>query len=68
VTLSGGGIGFLSPRNFAVDDILKLKIILQPILEQYPIVDSNPFPSLVRQAFGRFGRWWQHGCTHLTFL
>jgi c-di-GMP-binding flagellar brake protein YcgR len=30
VTLSGGGIGFLSPRNFAVDDILKLKIILPP--------------------------------------
>lgn len=30
VTLSGGGIGFLSPRNFAVDDFLKLKIILPP--------------------------------------
>ena len=30
VTLSGGGIGFLSPRKFAVDDLLKLKIILPP--------------------------------------
>ena len=30
VTLSGGGIGFLSPRQFAVDDQLKLKIILPP--------------------------------------
>jgi hypothetical protein len=30
VTLSGGGIGFLSPREFAVDDILRLKIILPP--------------------------------------
>lgn len=30
VTLSGGGIGFLSPQKFAVDDLLKLKIILPP--------------------------------------
>ena len=30
VTLSGGGIGFFSPRNFSVDDILKLKIVLPP--------------------------------------
>jgi hypothetical protein len=30
VTLSGGGVGFLSPREFAVDDILRLKIILPP--------------------------------------
>lgn len=30
VTLSGGGIGFLSPRQFAVDDTLRLKIILSP--------------------------------------
>ena len=30
VTLSGGGIGFLSPRKFAVDDILRLKVILPP--------------------------------------
>jgi hypothetical protein len=30
VTLSGGGIGFLSPQNFAIDDMLKLKIILPP--------------------------------------
>ena len=30
VTLSGGGIGFLSPRQFAVDDTLSLKIILSP--------------------------------------
>ena len=30
VTLSGGGIGFLSPRNFSVDDTLRLKIILSP--------------------------------------
>ena len=30
VTLSGGGIGFLSPRKFAVDDLLRLKIILPP--------------------------------------
>lgn len=30
VTLSGGGIGFLSPQNFAVDDMLQLKIILSP--------------------------------------
>ena len=30
VTLSGGGIGFLSPRNFAVDDRLSLKVILSP--------------------------------------
>ena len=30
VTLSGGGIGFLSPRHFAVDDTLRLKIILSP--------------------------------------
>jgi hypothetical protein len=30
VTLSGGGIGFLSPRHFAVDDTLKLKIVLSP--------------------------------------
>ena len=32
VTLSGGGIGFLSPRYFAVDDTLKLKIILPPFI------------------------------------
>ena len=32
VTLSGGGIGFLSPRQFAVDDQLKLKIILPPFI------------------------------------
>jgi hypothetical protein len=30
VTLSGGGIGFLSQRKFAVDDLLRLKIILPP--------------------------------------
>lgn len=30
VTLSGGGIGFFSPRHFAVDDTLWLKIILSP--------------------------------------
>jgi PilZ domain len=30
VTLSGGGIGFLSPRPFAVDDMLALKIVLSP--------------------------------------
>lgn len=30
VTLSGGGIGFFSTRKFAVDDMLKLKIILPP--------------------------------------
>ncbi|HSL04187.1 MAG TPA: PilZ domain-containing protein [Nitrospiraceae bacterium] len=30
VTLSGGGIGFLSPQKFAVDDMLKLKIVLPP--------------------------------------
>ncbi|THJ20890.1 MAG: PilZ domain-containing protein [Nitrospira sp. CG24E] len=30
VTLSGGGIGFLSPRKFAVDDMLSLKIVLSP--------------------------------------
>lgn len=30
VTLSGGGIGFLSPRQFAVDDTLRLNIILSP--------------------------------------
>ena len=30
VTLSGGGIGFISPRKFAVDDILSLKVILPP--------------------------------------
>jgi PilZ domain len=30
VTLSGGGIGFLSPRHFAVDDMLRLKVILPP--------------------------------------
>ena len=30
VTLSGGGIGFLSPRHFAVDDTLRLKIVLSP--------------------------------------
>ena len=30
VTLSGGGIGFLSTRKFAVDDMLRLKIILPP--------------------------------------
>ncbi|RPH79906.1 MAG: PilZ domain-containing protein [Nitrospiraceae bacterium] len=30
VTLSGGGIGFLSPRKFSVDDMLRLKIILPP--------------------------------------
>lgn len=30
VTLSGGGIGFFSPRKFSVDDILKLKIVLPP--------------------------------------
>lgn len=30
VTLSGGGIGFFSPRKFAVDDMLRLKIILPP--------------------------------------
>jgi hypothetical protein len=30
VTLSGGGIGFLSPRHFAVDDMMKLKVILPP--------------------------------------
>ena len=32
VTLSGGGIGFLSPRHFAVDDTLRLKIILSPFI------------------------------------
>jgi hypothetical protein len=32
VTLSGGGIGFLSPRNFSIDDTLKLKIILPPFI------------------------------------
>jgi hypothetical protein len=32
VTLSGGGIGFLSPRHFAIDDTLKLKIILPPFI------------------------------------
>jgi hypothetical protein len=32
VTLSGGGIGFLSPRQFAVDDMLRLKIILPPFI------------------------------------
>ena len=30
VTLSGGGIGFLSPRHFVVDDMLSLKIVLSP--------------------------------------
>lgn len=30
VTLSGGGIGFLSPRMFAVDDMLSLKVVLPP--------------------------------------
>ena len=35
VTLSGGGIGFLSPRKFAVDDILRLKIILPPFTPIY---------------------------------
>jgi hypothetical protein len=30
VTLSGGGIGFLSPRHFAADDTLSLKIVLSP--------------------------------------
>lgn len=32
VTLSGGGIGFLSPRHFAVDDTLSLKVILSPFI------------------------------------
>ena len=32
VTLSGGGIGFISPRQFSVDDLLKLKIILPPFI------------------------------------
>lgn len=32
VTLSGGGIGFLSPRHFAVDDMLRLKVILPPFI------------------------------------
>lgn len=32
VTLSGGGIGFLSPRQFVVDDILWLKVILPPFI------------------------------------
>ena len=30
VTLSGGGVGFLSPRTFAVDDLLRIKMILPP--------------------------------------
>ena len=30
VTLSGGGVGFLSPRAFAVDDLLRIKMILPP--------------------------------------
>ena len=30
VTLSGGGIGFLSPQNFAIGDMLQLKIVLSP--------------------------------------
>ena len=30
VTLSGGGIGFLSQRKFAVGDMLRLKLILPP--------------------------------------
>jgi hypothetical protein len=30
VTLSGGGIGFLTPRKFAVGDMLRLKIVLPP--------------------------------------
>ncbi len=32
VTLSGGGIGFLSPRHFTVADTLRLKIILSPFI------------------------------------
>jgi hypothetical protein len=32
VTLSGGGIGFISPRHFAVDDTLSLKVILPPFI------------------------------------
>jgi len=30
VTLSGGGIGFFSPRKYSVDDILSVKVILPP--------------------------------------
>lgn len=30
VTLSGGGIGFFTPRKFAVDDMLRVKMILPP--------------------------------------
>jgi len=32
VTLSGGGIGFLSPHHFAVGDMLSLKVILSPFI------------------------------------
>jgi hypothetical protein len=32
VTLSGGGIGFLTPRQFAVNDTLWLKVILPPFI------------------------------------
>jgi PilZ domain len=33
VTLSGGGVGFLSPRTFAVDDLLRIKMILPPFTQ-----------------------------------
>lgn len=32
VTLSGGGIGFVSPRNFPVDAMLSVKIVLPPFI------------------------------------
>lgn len=32
VTLSGGGIGFLSPQNFSVDAMLSMKIVLPPFI------------------------------------
>jgi PilZ domain len=32
VTLSGGGIGFVSPRNISVDAMLSVKIVLPPFI------------------------------------
>ncbi len=33
INLSGGGVGFVSPRKFSVDDQLALKLILPPFIQ-----------------------------------
>ncbi len=52
VNLSGGGIGFVSPREFAADDHLAIKLILPPftmirthvkVIRSVPVADGQGF-------------------------